>query len=273
MKQKLVSTLLMGVLVTGVLTGCAIFDPDAKGFSEVFAMTWDTYKINLDENDHPNMNYQAFATMNIDGIAVGTAKALFNNDSFYVEFDTKTSPKEENGDVYNGIRLEGYGDFTGNAFYYHLREYDVAQTWTLTNESWIVVDLEERVVADALASVKDWKAAIETELLPNLTNASVIDYAVGLSSLKNNKYSYSFTVGGYVNWNFVKDLGVEDGISNTVLDLVYDVSNDTAILDFDFAIGTTPNSVKLTLSRPGLVSDADTLLSSEQKSLYSPLES
>lgn len=272
MKQKPVSTLLMGVLVTGVLTGCAIFDPDAKGFSEVFAMTWDTYKISLDENDHPNMNYEATAVINIDGIAVGTAKALFNNDSFYVEYNTKTNLKEENGNVYNGVRLEGYGDFADSAFYYHLREYDVDQVWTLTNESWIIADLEDQVVADALTSVKDWKTAIETELLPNLTNASLIDYAVGLSSLKNNKYSFSFTVGGYVNWNFVKDLGVEEGISNTILDLIYDVGNDTAVLDFDFLIGSTPNNVKLTLSRPGQVTDSETLLTNEQKSLYSPVE-
>lgn len=273
MKQKPLMTLLTRVLVTGLLTGCALFDPDAKGFSEVFAMTWDTYQITLDENDHPAMNYQVSARLSIDQYAVGTAKALFNDDLFYIELDAKTTLKEENGNVYSGIRLEGYGDFIHDAFYYHVREYDVINDiWTLVTESWTVASLDDQVVADALQSVKDWKVAIETELLPNLTNASLIDYAVGLSSLKNNKYSFSFTVGGYVNWNFVKDLGVEEGISNTVLDLVYDVSNDTAVLDFDFAIGGQPENVKLTLSRPGLVSDEETTLAESEKANYTPLE-
>jgi len=272
MKRKLFTPFLSMGLLSGVLTGCALFDPDAKGFSEVFGMTWDTYQIALDEQNRPTMNYQVDAILNVKGYAVGTTKVLFNTDAFYVEFDAITTPNDERGATYNGIRLEGYAELATNAFYYHLREYDVSAAWTLRKEERTSTFIEDQMIADSLASLKDWKTAIESEMLPVLTDSSLIDYAVGLSSLKNDRYSFSFTIGGYVNWNFVKDLGIEEGISDTVLYLTHNVVNKTSVLDFRFAIGGESGSAKLTFSRPGQVGDAETTLSDEAKAIYTPKE-
>ena len=259
---------LSGVVSAALLTGCAFGNPDAKGFTEIFNTVWTNYEITVDNKNYPSMNFQADMIATSPQYQYIDASIKFNGDTSYVYARFDYVP-EAGKSTFFSFSIEGYADFTTEMFYYELLNFETpVGTTTLieTGQEYRVINM----ASDSGFSMNiagTVRSQIVDGVLPQLTNAKVIDLLVGRKAPVEDVYTFGLNIGNLVSLSFLEPfLGATPEAPR--LTLTHNRSTNEAGLEVDYTVASTAYEAKIELSRIDAVTDDETTLSAAEILVY-----
>lgn len=264
MSNKVIASLVLAVSISG----CALNNPDAKGFSEVFNDVWSAYEITVDEANYPTMNYELSLTASSPLYPVIEATLKFNEGSAYLYSRIDYAPEAE-ATTYFSYVIEGYADYEDGKLYYELFNYEtpVEQTTLVeTASDYRVITMGEdgQFSLDAVATIR---AQIIDTVLPTLGNATVIDLLIGKKIPVEDTYSFSVALNSLVNFSFVEPyLGAVP--TSPRLTMTYNRVSFETHLGLTYTLDEISYQADITLNNIDQITDAMTKLTLEQKAVY-----
>lgn len=265
MKKNLLISLASVMLVSG----CALNNPDAKGFSEVFNEIWDSYEITVDESGYPSMNYQMSFEASSPTYPVIEAVMKFSGQNAYLYTHIDYAP-EDDATTFFSYDIEGYADYEEGKFYYELINYDtpIGETALVeTGSDLRVIDMDEegQFSFDIAADIRD---QINETVIPTLGNATVIDLLIGKKVPVDEVYTFSLALNNMINFSFAEPyLGAVP--ASPRLTMSFNRETLETVLGLSYSLESVDYAATITLSDIDQITSDETTLTAAEKASYS----